>query len=202
MYFAVVSKKKIIPLTEPELIQGLLAKKEDAFRFLIESYGDRVHNTILSIIQNKEDTEDLTQEVFVEIYNSISKFKGESRLYTWVYRIATSKALDLLRKRKAKKRFAFITSIFANEEEEMEISDFNHPGIIIENKERARILFAAMDKLSDNQKAAFTLSQIENLSYKEIAEVMQLSVSSVESLIFRAKSNLKKSLREYYKDSE
>jgi RNA polymerase sigma factor (sigma-70 family) len=185
-------------LTEPELIQGLLAKKEEAFRYLIESYGDRVHNTILSIIQNKEDTEDLTQEVFVEIYNSISKFKGESQLYTWVYRIATSKALDLLRKRKAKKRFAFITSIYSNEEEEMEIGDFNHPGIIIENKERAKILFDVMNQLSDNQKAAFTLSQIENLSYKEIAEVMKLSVSSVESLIFRAKSNLKKILKDYY----
>ncbi len=185
-------------MTEPELIQGLLDKKEEAFRFLIECYGDRVHNTILSIIQNKEDTEDLTQEVFVEIYNSISKFKGESQLYTWVYRIATSKALDLLRKRKAKKRFAFITSIFSNEEDEMEIGDFNHPGIIIENKERAKILFDAMNKLSDNQKAAFTLSQIENLSYKEIAEAMKLSVSSVESLIFRAKSNLKKILEDYY----
>ena len=198
MYFAIVSKKKITPLTEPELIQGLLAKKEEAFRFLIESYGDRVHNTILSIIQNKEDTEDLTQEVFVEIYNSISKFKGESQLYTWVYRIATTKALDFLSKRKAKKRFAFITSIFSNEEEEMEIGDLNHPGIIIENKERAKILFDAMNQLSDNQKAAFTLSQVENLSYKEIAEVMKLSVSSVESLIFRAKINLKKILKDYY----
>lgn len=187
-------------MREPDLIQGLLAKKEDAFRYLIESYGDRVHNTILSIIHNKEDTEDLTQEVFVEIYNSISKFKGESQLYTWVYRIATTKALDLLRKRKAKKRFAFLTSIFSGEEE-LEIKDLNHPGIITENKERAKILFSAMDKLPENQKISFTLSQIENLSYKEIAEVMNLSVSSVESLIFRAKGNLKKSLKDYYKDS-
>lgn len=187
-------------MTEPELINGLLNKKEDAFRYLIESYGDRVYNTILSIIQNKEDAEDLTQEVFVEIYNSISKFKGESQLYTWVYRIATTKALDLLRKRKAKKRFAFVTSIFSGEEE-LEIQDFNHPGIITENKERAKILFAAMNKLPENQKISFTLSQIENLSYKEIAEVMNSSVSSVESLIFRAKGNLKKILKNYYKDS-
>ena len=188
-------------MTEPELIQGLLTKNESAFRFLIDSYSARVHNTILSIIQNKEDAEDITQEVFIEVYNSISKFKGESQLYTWVYRIATTKALDLLRKRKAKKRFAFITSIFANEEGEMELPDFNHPGIIAENSERAKILFAAMNTLTDNQKAAFTLSQIENLSYKEIAEIMQLSVSSVESLIFRAKSHLRKNLKDYYTDS-
>jgi RNA polymerase sigma-70 factor (ECF subfamily) len=185
-------------LTEAELIAGLLAKKEVAFQFLIDSYGDRVHNTILSIIQNKEDTEDLTQEVFVEIYNSISKFKGGSQLYTWVYRISTTKALDLLRKRKAKKRFAFFTSIFSGEGEEMEIPDFNHPGITIENTERSKILFAAMNKLPENQKISFTLSQIENLSYKEIAEVMNLSISSVESLIFRAKGNLKKWLKDYY----
>jgi RNA polymerase sigma-70 factor (ECF subfamily) len=185
-------------LTESELTKGLLDKNESAFRYLIDSYGDRVHNTVLSIIQSKEDAEDLTQEVFVEVFNSISKFKGDSQLYTWIYRIATTKALDLLRKRKAKKRFAFITSIFSNEEEEMEISDFNHPGVIIENEERAKILFKAMNKLSENQKIAFTLSQIENLSYKEIAEVMKLSVSSVESLIFRAKSSLKKILKDYY----
>ena len=184
-------------MSEAELIAGLFAKRDDAFRFLIESYGDRVYNTILSITQNKEDTEDLTQEVFIEIYNSISKFKGESQLYTWVYRIATTKALDLLRKRKAKKRFAFITSIFGGEGE-LEIADFNHPGVEIENIERSKILFAAMNKLTESQKAAFTLSQIEHLSYKEIAEIMQLSVSSVESLIFRAKTNLKKWLKEYY----
>lgn len=185
-------------MTEAELISGLLARKEDAFRFLIDSYGDRVHNTVLSIMQNKEDAEDLTQEVFVEVYNSVDKFKGESQLYTWIYRIATTKALDLIRKRKAKKRFAFITSIFSNENEEMEIQDFHHPGIEAENQERAKILFAAMNKLAENQRIAFTLSQVENLSYKEIAEVMKLSVSSVESLIFRAKTNLKKLLRDYY----
>lgn len=187
-----------ISLTEQELIQGLIARSEDAFRFLISEYGDRVHNTVLSIIQNKEDAEDLTQEVFVEVYNSISKFKGEARLFTWIYRIASTKSLDLLRKRKAKKRFAFITSIFSSEEGEMEISDFSHPGIIAENNERAKILFKAMNKLPENQRIAFTLCQIENLSYKEAAEVMKLSVSSVESLIFRAKGNLKKYLKDYY----
>lgn len=185
-------------MTEPELISGLIARNEDAFKFLIDSYGDRVHNTILSIIQNNEDAEDLTQEVFVEVYNSIDRFKGESQLYTWIYRIAATKALDLIRKRKAKKRFAFITSIFSNENEEMEIQDFHHPGIEAENQERAKILFKAMNRLAENQRIAFTLSQIENLSYKEIAEVMKLSVSSVESLIFRAKTNLKKLLRDYY----
>jgi RNA polymerase sigma-70 factor (ECF subfamily) len=188
-------------LNETELINKLIAREEDAFRQLIDLYGDRVHNTVLSIIQSKEDAEDLTQEVFIEVYNSIGKFKGESQVYTWIYRIATTKCFDLLRKRKAKKRFAFVTSIFSNAGEELEISDFNHPGIITENNERAQILFAAINKLTDNQRVAFTLSQIENLSYKEIAEIMRLSVSSVESLIFRAKSTLRKILQDYYNSS-
>jgi len=193
-------------LTEKELIAKLTEKNksesENAFKYVIDTYGDRVHNTVLSIIQNKEDAEDLTQEVFVEVYNSISKFKGDSQLYTWIYRIAVTKSLELLRKRKTKKRFAFVTSIFSNEEEELEIGDFNHPGIIAENSERAKILFAAINKLPENQRIAFTLSQVENLSYKEISEVMKLSVSSVESLIFRAKGNLKKSLKTYYESSK
>ena len=193
-------------LTEKELIAKLTEKNksesENAFKYVIDTYGHRVHNTVLSIIQNKEDAEDLTQEVFVEVYNSISKFKGDSQLYTWIYRIAVTKSLELLRKRKTKKRFAFVTSIFSNEEEELEIGDFNHPGIIAENSERAKILFAAINKLPENQRIAFTLSQFENLSYKEISEVMKLSVSSVESLIFRAKGNLKKSLKTYYESSK
>lgn len=187
-------------MEEKELIQKLTANNQEAFKYVIDTYGDRVHNTVLSIVQSNEDAEDLSQEVFIEVHNSISKFKGDSQLYTWIYRIAVTKSLELLRKRKTKKRFAFVTSIFSNEEHELEISDFHHPGIEAENSERSKILFAAINKLAENQRIAFTLSQVENLSYKEISEVMNVSVSSVESLIFRAKSNLKKLLRTYYEN--
>jgi RNA polymerase sigma-70 factor (ECF subfamily) len=79
-----------------------------------------------------------------------------------------------------------------------DIPHFHHPGVELEQKEAASELFAAISKLSENQKIAFTLHKVENLSYKEISEIMNISLSSVESLIFRARQNLQKLLENYY----
>src|SRR5215831_6605998 len=160
-----------------------------------------VHNTALGMLQNAEDAEDVAQEVFVQVYESIKTFKGESKLSTWVYRITLSKALDHLRKKKRKKRFAYIQSLFgANNQTVVEVPDFNHPGVKLDNKERAATLFKAIRELPENQKIAFTLHKLEGLSYQEISDVMKTSVSSVESLMHRAKTNLKKSLEKYYEN--
>ncbi|WP_255763399.1 RNA polymerase sigma factor [Fulvivirga maritima] len=95
----------------------------------------------------------------------------------------------------------WLTSIFGNEEQiGSKHADFVHPGVALENKERSQILMAHIDNLSENQKVAFNLHKLEGLSYQEISQVMQLSVSSVESLLFRAKKNLQKSLGNYYKN--
>ena len=158
-----------------------------------------VYNTSLGIVQNPEDAEDVAQEVFVQVYESVGQFKGDSKVSTWIYRIAVTKSLDHLRKKKRKKRFAFLQSLFGvNEEEVRHEPDFHHPGVALENKENAAVLFQAIDKLPDNQKVAFTLHKVEGLSYQEVAEVMESTVSSVESLMHRAKGNLKKYLTEYY----
>ena len=80
----------------------------------------------------------------------------------------------------------------------IEKPDFHHPGVILDNKERASVLFKAIDRLPENQKTAFTLHKLEGLSYQEISEVMKTTLSSVESLMHRAKNNLKKWLAEHY----
>jgi RNA polymerase sigma-70 factor (ECF subfamily) len=162
-----------------------------------------VFNTILSIIQNIDEAEDISQEVFIEVYESIHQFRSEAKLSTWIYRIATTKALEAYRKKKTAKRFTFFTSLFGDDNEVVHHpSTFEHPGILLENKERGKVLFKAIDKLPDNQKVAFTLCHIEGLSYQEITEIMQLSLPSVESLLFRAKTNLRKILGEYYRNEE
>jgi RNA polymerase sigma factor (sigma-70 family) len=187
-------------LEENQLIELLKAQNETAFRNLVDNFQRKVFNTVLSIVQNTEEAEDVSQEVFIEVYQSVSKFKGESKLSTWIYRIATTKALEAYRKKHAQKRFSFLTSLFGGEKDELihDSPDFEHPGVVLENKERAGILFQAINKLPENQRVAFTLHNIEGLSYQEITEVMQTSLSSVESMLFRAKSNLKVSLKGYY----
>jgi len=189
-------------LNELELIQQLRAGDELAFKSLVENYQDLVYNTALGVVQNSEDAEDVAQEVFIQVFRSIDQFKGDARLSTWIYRITTTKALDHIRSRKRKKRFAFITSLFGpNDELIHEPVDFQHPGITLDRKEQAALLFRMIDQLPENQKVAFTLHKTEELSYQEIADVMQLSVSAVESLLFRARQNLRKLLEKYYQQN-
>jgi RNA polymerase sigma factor (sigma-70 family) len=182
-------------LTEIELIQKLQQGDEAAFKYLVDSYQDRVYNTALGVVQNPQDAEDVAQEVFIQVYRSIGSFKGDAKLSTWLYRIATTRALDLLRSKKSKKRFGIIQRLFGEGNEPVfEIPEFHHPGIALEQKENAAKLFRAISQLPENQKIAFTLHKLEDLSYQEVSEVMKTTVPAVESLMHRAKMNLKKIL--------
>lgn len=167
---------------------------------LVETYKRLVFNIAINFLQHREEAEDITQEVFIEVYQSLSKFKEQSTISTWIYRITVNKCLDHLRAKKRQKRFGFLTGLFHSEtgEELTEISHFDHPGIEIEKKEKARFLFKAIEGLPENQKTAFILWHIEELPQKEIAEIMQSSVKAVESLLQRAKANLRKELEKIY----
>jgi RNA polymerase sigma factor (sigma-70 family) len=181
------------------LVEELKQGEEEAFRQLVDEYQDKVYNTCISLVRNAEDADDITQEVFIEVYNSIHKFRAESKLSTWIYRITVNKSLEHLRKMKRKKRSGFLQWISSEDPDlKLQIPDFNHPGVLAENSEKARILFNAIEKLPEKQRIAFTLHKMEDLSYEQIADVMQKSLSSIESLLHRAKNNLKKKLYAYY----
>jgi RNA polymerase sigma factor (sigma-70 family) len=131
---------------ESELITLLISGDEKAFKVLFDNYKSMVYNTASGFMTNASDAEDITQEVFLQIYRSIAHFKEESKLSTWIYRITITKCLDLLRKRKTKKRFAFIVNVFdkeTNKEKELFVN-YEHPGILEENKELSKILFKQM----------------------------------------------------------
>ena len=186
-------------MNETELISLLKKKDREAFKIIVESWQDLVFNTAIGLLQNAEDAEDIAQEVFMQVFESISSFKGESKLSTWIYRITVSKCLDHIRKKKRKKRFAFVQSLYGKNDEMMiEPPDFFHPGIKAENKENAAILFHAVEQLPENQKTAFILNKMENLSYREISDIMKLTEAAVDALLQRAKNNLKKTLKSYY----
>ncbi|MGF2413939.1 RNA polymerase sigma factor [Ferruginibacter sp.] len=186
-------------MNQPELIVQLQQGDEQAFKKLLDEWQDMVYNTAIGIVQNEDDADDITQDVFIQVYQSVSSFKGESKFSTWLYRIVISKALDHVKRKKRKKRFAFVQSLFGNDGEEIvHPEEFNHPGVVMENKERAAELFKAMELLPDNQRIAFTLHKLEAQKHQDIAEIMNLSLTAVESLIARAKGNLRKTLTAYY----
>jgi RNA polymerase sigma factor (sigma-70 family) len=186
-------------LNESELIALLKKKDREAFKEIVEKWQDMVFNTAIGFLQNEEDAEDTAQEVFMQVCESVSSFKEESKLSTWIYRITVSKCLDHLRKKKRKKRFAFIQSLYGKNDRVMiDPPDFFHPGVKVENKEMAAVLFKAIDKLPETQKTAFVLNKIEDLSYREIGEIINSTESAVDSLLQRAKKNLQAILKEHY----
>ena len=189
-------------MNQPELVVQLQQGDESAFRKLVDEWQDMVYNTAVGIVQNPDDADDITQEVFVQVFQSIQSFKGDSKFSTWLYRITVSKALDHEKKKNRKKRFGFVQSLFGGkEEEQLHPIEFDHPGVLTERKERAAALFNALKQLAPNQRIAFTLHKLEGQSYQEIAEIMNTTLFAVESLMGRAKANLKKILNDYYRDA-
>jgi RNA polymerase sigma-70 factor (ECF subfamily) len=173
------------------------------FLTLYKNYNALVYNVALHYLQNIEDTEEVTQDVFIQLHESISKFKEKSTLKTWIYRITINKCLDFIKHKNSQKRFFVFGKKSQNKFEILNKSNFEHPGILLENKENGSILFKIINELNENQKTAFILSKIDGLSNPEIAEIMQVSISAVESLVFRAKSSLREKLsnkfQEYHK---
>ncbi len=189
----------MIRLSEADLILALCEGDEKAFRLLVDTYKKSVYNTVLGFVQDIYHAEELTQDVFITVFETIGSFKQQSKLSTWIYRVSINHALDFLRRAKRKKRFAIITSLLNGDNEvQYQPADFNHPGVVMENKEKAAVLFKAINRLPENQKTAFLLQKVQDCSQAQIAEIMALKEGAVESLLIRAKTNLKRMLINYY----
>ena len=177
-----------------------MIQNQQQFEKLYQEHHLMVFNVALNYLQNVEDAEEITQDVFLQIYQSLHKFDNKSVLKTWIYRIAINKSLDFIKMKNSKKRLFIFGKKSQNENEYLNSSNFEHPGILMENQENAKILFLAIYSLTENQKTAFILSKMDGLSNPEIAKIMEVSISSVESLIFRAKNILKVKLAEKFKE--
>ena len=179
-------------MTEEELLEQLKERNESAFRWLVENYQGRVYNTVLSILQHEPEAEDVAQEVFIKVFESIHSFRSESSLATWIYRISVHKSLDRLRKKKTREKISVLFPWVKEPEE-----TFHHPGVALDRKEKAAILFAAIRQLPEKQHVAFTLVKVQGMTYEEVSVIMSQSVKSIESLISRAKINLQKYLEQH-----
>lgn len=186
------------------LHEDLLAKiargSEPALAELYTLFKTRVYNTALSYLQNVSDAEEVTQDVFVKIFQSAARFEQKSSVSTWIYRITVNQSLDRLNHRNRQKRFGVLVSLFRDNspQEAISLPHFDHPGVLLEQKEHARILFQAIESLPDQQKTAFILSFIEGLPRQEAADVMEVSLKALESLLQRAKANLRTRLDYFF----
>ena len=196
-------------MTDQELIEQIAkGNNERAFQTLVQRYQDLVINTCYGFLQNREDAQDVAQEVFIQVHRSINNFRGDAKLSTWLYRISVNRSLNLIRKNKYKKMVRSIGSFFGGGKEGQEAQPLQIANTAtmdaqqtMENAEHAQALQSALAKLPENQCIAFTLHKMEGLPQRQIAEIMDTTPSAVMSLAHRAKANLKKLLYKYYEEN-
>ena len=191
-------------MEEKEFIQKLRNRDRNAFDKLVREYKDRLLNICYGYLKDIDDAEDLTQDIFVEVYRTISNFKEESSLFTWMYRIAISRSLDELKKRNSLKRAAFFEKRIRSEAADLEMSqtasDLPTPEEDLTQKQQQKFIQDCLNALPETQRTAFVLSQQDGVSYKEIASIMNKSLSSIESLVHRSKQNLRKTMEANYEN--
>lgn len=184
--------------SDDQLLDDLRNGAPGAFRRLVEEHQSKVINVCYRFVHEQADAEELAQETFVEVHRSLSGFRGRSSLSTWIYRIAVSKSLDFIRRQSRQKRGGVNRDVEQSREEQLPSPDSDRPDVRLEQKERRRILREALERLPRKQCIAFVLCKYDGMSYGEIADLLGVSRSAVESLIHRARNNLRKILYNYY----
>ena len=169
------------------MIEKLKANDRAAFNELVALYKNNVINTCYRFLLDQQDSEDISQEVFIEIYQSIHSFRGDAKLSTWIYRITISKCLDEIKKRNRKKRVSSVGRLLHIDVVANWIAGGTMPDKALHENEKLYEIAIVLNSLPDNQRIAFTLSKIDGFSNKEIAEIMNTTIIAVESLIHRAK---------------
>lgn len=165
---------------------------------LYDVHKRRVYTTALHYVQQVEEAEEITQDVFVKVFQSYDQFQHQSALSTWMVRITINLCLDHLKKRKTKKHFFTLGTKTDNEWLYHNTPDAEHPAYSLEQKEALQKMMAAIHQLTEQQQTAFILSKLDGLPQAEVADIMELSVPAVESLVFRAKTQLQKILAKDY----
>ena len=190
-------------MTESEIIKLVLQGEKENFRMLVEQYQQMVFRTCMGFLHNKDDADDLTQDIFIQAYQSLSRFKGESAFSTWLYRIAVNASLNKVRK--TSKNFilqridAFLGAEKSREAPFLQ-SDTEDPEKILIRQEHVEWVGRALNLLPENQRTAIVLSKYDDLSQKEIAEILKTTEGAVEALLQRAKKNLREKLSVHRKN--
>ncbi|MFH1119599.1 MAG: RNA polymerase sigma factor [Bacteroidota bacterium] len=188
-------------MSDQELLDGIVKGDPFTGRQFADAYQVKVYNICYSFLLNVHDAEDLTQEVFIEAIRNAGKFRGDSKLGTWLYRIAVNRSLNFIRDNRKRRFWKEIDEFFSFDGSSQHAG--NHEpetySDLLEQKEQQRLISEAIASLPEKQRVAFTLNKLEDLPYAEVADVMMTTVSSVESLIHRARMGLQKKLKRYYR---
>jgi len=188
--------------TEQELVAGLKAHEAWACEKLIADHADMVYRVCYRILQDPDEAEDATQETFITVYRNIDAFRGDSRLSSWLYRVATNKSLSILRSHKRKQ--GFNVALETEEGEALPIPDDSIilPEELLLQEESLQVLREALEAMSPKLRAAVVLYEIEGLSMKETAEALDISESAAKLRVHRGRLFLQKYISQHLQEAE
>ena len=182
------------------LVRRIKRGDEASFRQLVERYKSRVYSIAYAMTKNQSDADDLSQEIFLKVYRFLPQFKGKSKFYTWLYRLAINTCISAINNREKKPEE--VSLFLSSENKDVLLNTLPEESVVspmqlLENKELGQKIRLAIDSLSDGLKEIFILREIEDLSYKDLAEIFKCPEGTIKSRLFRAREELRKKLLPY-----
>ena len=184
-------------ITDIEIIKKIAEGDRNQYRILVERYQQMIFRTCMGFLHNRDDADDLVQDIFIQAYQALPEFRQQSSFSTWLYRIAVNAALNKVRKNSKNFLVRYLDSFSGSENKDnpvTNVSDNENPEEILIREEHRVWIKKALDSLPGNQRIAIVLSKYDELPQKEIATIMNITEGAVEALIQRAKANLRKQL--------
>ena len=181
---------------ERRLIEAAVGGNSAAFGDLVRRYQDRLYNAVVHIVGCRMEAEDVVQDAFVQAFVKLSTFKHDSKFYTWLYRIAFNVSISRRRRRRSEVSVEFSRDTTGDEP----LDTGTSPSEPLEQAERREQLQQAMQQLTEEHRAIIVLRHIEEFSYEEIAEVLDVAVGTVRSRLHRARAQLLEHLRRFMPD--
>lgn len=177
---------------DQRLIEAALGGASQAFGQLVLRYQDRLFNTLVRVIGNADDAQDVAQDAFVQAFLKLNTFQHTAGFYTWLYRIAFNLAVSRQRRRKPTASVEHMREEAGHEP----VDNDPPPSRPMEQAERAEQVQAALAQLSDEHRSILVLREIDGLDYQAIAEILDLEIGTVRSRLFRARMQLREQLKE------
>ncbi len=183
-----------------KLVEAFRKGEEKAFEEIVRRYQRQVANIIYLTLGNREEVDDLSQEVFVRVFRSLNRFEFDSSLYSWIYRIAVNLCIDEIRKKKIRKLIPldFLTEKKLEGEKRSQETPTGSDELLL--KEKKEIIRGALDRLSPIHRTVILLREYQDLTYGEIAVTLRISPQAVKSRLFRAREELREMLKDYFQE--
>lgn len=185
------------------LVERAQKGDREAFRRLVERHQRRAFAIAIGLVRDENDAREVVQDAFLRVYKSLHKFQGGSSFFTWLYRIVTNLAIDLMRKPARREQELLDSTTAADNADALPFVsriDGSDPADVVRRREIAERINEALEALPSYHRAVIIMREVEGMSYQQMAEAMDVSKGTIMSRLFHARQKLQKALADTYRE--